>query len=163
MMRVAKKKKKKTPTYSWVRNLHDGSVCILAKVTMHEFVWMSTKEVAYTKHSIHNSPPKMQKVYNVESLLANELTNMVNIIFINTNPLKWFSNLIYFMNLSSGIMKKSQGVRLLHLGNIFLDIFFCDYRSGSHEWLIDKASVLNHCIILIIEFVESIFFLIFYN
>lgn len=108
MMRVAKKKKKKTPTYSWVRNLHDGSVCILAKVTMHEFVWMSTKEVAYTKRSIHDSPPKMQKVYNVESLIANELTNMVSIIFINTNPLKWFSNLIYFMNLSSGIMKKSQ-------------------------------------------------------
>ena len=75
---------------------------------MNEFVWMSTKEVAYTKQSIHNSPPKMQKVYNVESLLANELTNMVNIIFINTNPLKWLSNLIYFMNLSSGIMKKSQ-------------------------------------------------------
>lgn len=71
--------KRKTPTYSWVRNLHDGSVCILAKVTMHEFVWTSTKEVAYTKQSIHNSPPKMQKVYNVESLIANELTNMVNI------------------------------------------------------------------------------------
>lgn len=75
---------------------------------MHEFVWMSTKEVAYTKQSIHNSPPKMQEVYNIESLLANKLTNMVNIIFINTNPLKWLSNLIYFMNLSSGIMKKSQ-------------------------------------------------------